>query len=171
ISSAEDMVALQPFEGAKNRTAVITVSKGTKAKMPFDYVVWKPKPEYHKLKRATQFEPNYKAVMAATSRLTCRATSVNPSDSSSPWLVAPEGFLTIADKLHGSTSLKARVGIHTFGANGIFWLKKKEDVGKRYVLVENYREGAKNKVSSFEHRVERELVYPLLRGRDVQRWS
>ena len=132
ILRVEDMVALNPFEGAQNRTSVVFAGKGAKTKMPVDYNVWSPDASYHKLKRATQFEPGPKDVIAATTQTMCCATNVNPSEVSSPWMIAPKGFLPIAEKLRGATPIKARVGIHTFGANGIFWLKLHDCAGARY---------------------------------------
>jgi hypothetical protein len=66
--------------------------------------------------------------------------------------------------------------VNTGGANAVYWVKVKKVkiFGKRpggLVPVRNITKGAKVKVPKGTRFVESALLYPLLRGRDVQRWQ
>jgi len=55
--------------------------------------------------------------------------------------------------------------------NGVYWL---EIVGKRpdgLIVMSNLTEGAKRKIENIQAAIEPDLLYPLLRGRDVHRWQ
>jgi len=63
-------------------------------------------------------------------------------------------------------------GRHTGGANGVYWLSIDAMAGKKHAFVTNYLKGAKRKVKQYTgYKIEMELLYPLLRGRDVTRWN
>ncbi|MEM4720947.1 MAG: hypothetical protein QXT73_02630, partial [Candidatus Methanomethylicaceae archaeon] len=87
-----------------------------------------------------------------------------------PWLTARPKALSALRKVLGRSDYRAHEGVNTGGANGVFWL---EVLGKRpdgLLIVRNLTEGAKRKVEQVTTVLEPDLVYPLLRGRDVQRW-
>ncbi|MCS7088976.1 MAG: hypothetical protein NZL91_09810, partial [Thermoflexales bacterium] len=172
VVHVDDMVSLNPFEGASNRTAVMVLEKGKPTKYPVPYTVWR--------KGATPLRPNTRSrftyestleeVQAATKRLNFSAEPVNPGDSTSPWLTARPKALRAVRKLLGQSDYEAHAGAYTGGANAVFWV---EPVLKRpdgLVVVRNLTEGAKIKVEEVTEPIEPDLLYPLLRGRDVQRW-
>jgi hypothetical protein len=67
--------------------------------------------------------------------------------------------------------MKHTLGLNTGGANAVYWV---DIVYKRpdgLVTVRNITEGAKVKVDEVTETIEPDLLYPLLRGRDVQRWK
>jgi hypothetical protein len=55
-------------------------------------------------------------------------------------------------------------------ANAVYWVQKTYTHPNGDVVVQNITEGAKIEVEQVSMRVEPDLLYPLLRGRDVQRW-
>jgi len=74
-------------------------------------------------------------------------------------------------KVLGASAYQAHAGAYTGGANGVYWL---EIVGQRpdgLVVVSNLTKGAKRKVDNVQAAIEPDLLYPLLRGRDVSRWQ
>ena len=54
--------------------------------------------------------------------------------------------------------------------NPVYWVQKTYTHPNGDVVVQNITEGAKIKVEQVSMTVEPDLLYPLLRGRDVQRW-
>jgi hypothetical protein len=61
--------------------------------------------------------------------------------------------------------------VNTAGLNAVFWV---EVVGLRpdgQLIVSNVLERAKKKVERVQAAIEKDLVYPLLRGADVLRWK
>lgn len=167
LAHVDDMVNLSPFEGATNRTAVMVLEKGRDTTYPVPYAVW------HKNKKGKSipFEASLNDVEDLTHAERLAAFPVDPEDVTSPWLTVPALVTGIAQKILGKSVYKAREGVNTGGANGVFWL---EIVGSRpdgYTLVRNLREGAKREVQQIEAALEPELIYPLVRGRNVGRWK
>jgi SAM-dependent methyltransferase len=162
----DDMVALQPFEGASNRTAVMVLEKGKPTTYPVPYTVWRKQGR----KRFT-YDSTLEEVTNATVRLNFAAEPVNPSDPTSPWLTARPKAIKAVRKVLGKSDYEAHEGVNTGGANAVYWV---DIVYKRpdgLVVVRNITEGAKVKVDEVTEPIEPDLLYPLLRGRDVQRWQ
>ena len=71
----------------------------------------------------------------------------------------------------GRSEYQAHEGVNTGGANGVYWLEVLERRGDGTVVVQNLTKGTKRAVAALEPTViEEDLVYPLLRGREVRRW-
>jgi len=162
----DDMVALQPFEGASNRTAVMVLKKGEPTAYPVPYTLWRKK----KGVRFT-YDSSLAEVLSATVRLNFAAEPVDPNDSTSPWLTAHPHALKAVRQVLGQSDYKAREGVNTGGANGVYWVEIIDRRPDGLVLVRNLTQGAKVKVPEVVEAVEPDLLYPLLRGRDVQRWK
>jgi hypothetical protein len=159
------MVSLQPFEGASNRTAVMVLEKGKPTAYPVPYTVWRKVGR----KRFT-YDSTLDEVTQATKRLNFVAEPVDPKDPTSPWLTARPKALEAVRKVLGKSDYEAHEGVNTGGANAVYWV---DIVCKRpdgRVVVRNITEGAKIKVDEVTEPLEPDLLYPLLRGRDVQRW-
>lgn len=164
VLHVDDMVNLNPFEGASNRTAVMVLEKGKPTTYPVPYTVWRKK----KGARFT-YESTLDEVQAATRRLQFQAEPVDPNDPTSPWLTARPKALKAARKIMGRSDYEAHAGVCTW-ANAVYWV---EPVLKRpdgLWVIRNLTEGAKVKVDEVTELIEPDLLYPLLRGRDVQRW-
>jgi hypothetical protein len=60
------------------------------------------------------------------------------------------------------------------GANpnpyGVFWLDVKQVLSNGDIIIRNLVEMGKQKIQSVEERIESDLVYPAIRGADIQRW-
>lgn len=166
----EDMVDLQPFEGATNRTAVAVFIKGKRVSYPISYQCWKKRGTGRG--SAIAFDTPYEEVTAEKITFrTWHAEPVDKDDLTSPWITARRRALRALHNVLGKSSYVAHAGSFTGGANGIYWL---EIVGKRpggLSIVANITEGAKRVIPSTQAAVEDELLYPLLRGRDVKRWN
>jgi hypothetical protein len=104
-------------------------------------------------------------------RLNFAAEPVDPNDSTSPWLTAHPHALKAVRKVLGQSDYKAREGVNTGGANGVYWVEIIDRRPDGLVLVRNLTQGAKVQVPEVVEAVESDLLYPLLRGRDVQRWK
>jgi len=165
----EDMVDLNPFEGAVNRTAILTLSKGKPVSYPVPFSRW-----FKRLAgRAGSlgFDTPYEAITAE--KITFKqwyAEPVDPTDSTAAWITAPRRVLSVLRKMRGVSEYTARKGV-TVSANGVFWLNVMGSRPDGTLIATNVNEGSKIKVSSTQFALEPELVFPLLRGRDVSRWK
>ena len=61
-------------------------------------------------------------------------------------------------------------GVNTGGANGVYWIEVLKELPNGDLLIRNLANVGKKKVKQVEAVIEPDFVYPLLRGRDVQRW-
>ncbi|MBI2876275.1 MAG: hypothetical protein HYY20_05280 [Candidatus Tectomicrobia bacterium] len=99
------------------------------------------------------------------------AQPVDEADPTSPWITGRPRALRAVKKVLGASNYQAREGVNTGGANGVYWL---EIIGRRpdrLAVVSNLTEGAKRKTENVQAAIEPDLLYPLLRGRDVGRWQ
>jgi len=69
------------------------------------------------------------------------------------------------------TQWRARSGIDTGGGNGIFWVRILESLPTGNLLIENIVEAGEKELPKIQSEVEPDLVYPLLRGKDIRRWN
>jgi len=166
----EDMVNLKPFEGAANRTAVGVFAKGRDIKYPVTYQYWKKRETGRG--SAIGFDTPYEEVTSEKITFSSwKAEPVNKRDSTSAWITARSKALRAIQKILGSSPYIAHAGSFTGGANAIYWV---EIIGTRpggLSMISNLTKGAKRKVKQTQAAIETELLYPLLRGRDVRRWT
>jgi hypothetical protein len=91
-------------------------------------------------------------------------------DSLSPWAVSRPGAGAWFEKLRGPSPHRARVGVHTGGATGVYWV----DVVERRpdsVLIRNRNLAGRTPWPAVTAEIEPDLVRTLARGRDVSRWA
>ena len=141
IWRVDDMVRLKPFGGASNWTSVVFLQKGVPTEYPVRYVKWKPKQE-------------------------CVARPADPARPASPWIVVPDGEQVAAA---GPSDYRAHAGAYSGGANGVYWLRVVGRDGAN-LIVENLHDCGKRAVESVRAVIEPDLVYPLLRWGDVERY-
>ena len=146
VLGVDDLGRMQAFPGASTRASLVVLRKGLATRYPVPYRYW----------------------LGRTERLDMVAEPVDLSDLTSPWLTAPRSVLPGLRKVLGPTGAgyRARAGVCTW-ANGVFWLEVLEEKQDGKLLVRNYTTGARRKVDQVTALVEPDLVYPLLRGRDV----
>jgi hypothetical protein len=165
VLSVDDMVDLQPFEGASNRTAAFVWHKGKPTEYPLPYLLWRRS----KGARFT-YDSTLSEVTAAANRLHFAAQPVNREDASSAWLTARRKALPAISKVLGPSDYEAHAGAYTGGANAVYWVEILQQRPDGLVVVRNITAGAKSEVQEVTEAIEPDLLYPLLRGRDVQRW-
>jgi hypothetical protein len=163
VESVHDFSSFQPFDGATNRTATIVfrISKSPTV-YPVGYVKVDLRDSRASLDTCLEGGPS----PFLTTKL---EASPIAADRTSAWSVLPKGMAKIVAKIQGVSRLTARIGAHSGGAAGVFWI----DVitrDKKLVLISNRWDAGRNKYNSVTASVEPGLVKPLLRGRDVQRW-
>src|SRR5579872_1146466 len=159
-----DLSDILIFEGAVNRTAVFVCSKETEDfEFPIKYVVWQG------ITRIDQSTP-LDEVLGSTQRIEMRAVPKDANRRSSPWLTAPNEVLPIIQKASGSNAYKGIEGVNTGGLNGCFWIEVRRRQPNGNLLIENLAAVGKNKLDEVQAVIEPDLVHPLLRGRDLQRW-
>ncbi|MFH1703553.1 MAG: N-6 DNA methylase [Nitrospirota bacterium] len=163
VLQVDDMVELNPFEGAANRTATICIQKGKTTKYPLPYMLWR------KNKQGTiPLDAQFSEVFNITRRFSFLAQPINNNDPLSGWITARKKALLAFQKIAGSSEYIAHKGVDC-SANGVFWI----DIVKRngnVLEIINLPEGAKRVIPKTSAFIEKGLVYPLLRGKDTRKW-
>lgn len=159
-----DFSAIQVFEGATNRTSVFICKRDNKDfAYPVEYIPWDGP------SRIDQ-DASLERVKEKCRARTLGAIPVDPKKRTSPWLTAPDPALRGVQKVIGKSDYKAHEGVNTGGLNGCFWIRILEKLPDENLLIENLHDVGKIKVEHVQTVIEPDLVYPLLRGRDVRRW-
>jgi hypothetical protein len=165
VLKVNDMVELQPFEGASNRTSTVVLEKGKATDYPVTYTLWqKTKPG------RIAVDSVLVEVEERTCRIDLAARPVNISECTSPWVTARLKALSALEKVIGKSDYQAHAGACTW-LNGVYWLRILERRPEGLLVVENLNDVGKKKVKQVRMVIEPDLVYPLLRGRDVGRWQ
>jgi len=169
VERVDDLTDFQPFELAGTRTACFVWRKGQPTEYPLPYYLWQKTSRGKSIPaHATLAEAR-----AATRRLQLTAQPVEPCDPTSSWLTCPAALTDALDRIRGESPYKAHEGANTGGANAIYWLEDRnasESQAPRR-SCRNIVDGAKKKVAQVEMDVESDLLYPILRGREVRRWE
>jgi len=158
-----DLSQLQVFEGATNRTSVFVCKKQNKAfKYPVSYISWSGPSRIDQDKVLEH-------VLKITSRSKLAALPVEPQEPNSPWLTAPKKSLAGIQKVVGASKYQAHAGCCTW-LNGVYWVRILRTLPDGNILIENLNDIGRIKLKKVQSSIEPDLVYPLLRGRDVSRW-
>jgi hypothetical protein len=91
-------------------------------------------------------------------------------DRGSPWAILRASARDDFMKLRGASPYSARVGVHTGGATGVYWV----DVVERRpesVVIRNRGTAGRTDYPEVTAEIETTLVRTLVRGRDVSAWT
>lgn len=122
VVQVDDMVELQPFEGASNRTTVVVLEKGAPTRYPVPYILWRKKRDLPRGQGLT-YDHTLEEVMEITRRHELHAEPVQPDDPTSSWLTAPRPALKGLRKLRGASPYTAHAGTCTW-ANAVYFVEK-----------------------------------------------
>lgn len=170
VAYVDDMSALQPFEGATNRTAVVIAERDRQTKYPVAYGYWRKKTRGSSL----AIDSELTEVSSLTTRSQWVAQPVSATDPLSPWITGRQKAVNRIARVIGPSPYHsdAREGSNTRGANGIYWVQQVGVRNDGCLLVANEVDsGRRREVQSVQVAVEPDHVFPLLRGKDVGRWS
>lgn len=109
-------------------------------------------------------------------RTECVALSIRrdePNVPKSRWVIGDTRCLEAAKSLIGANSYRARTGVFTGGANAVYYLEPLEAAPDEDGVswYRNRTERARRKAPKTCSKLEDELVYQTVRGRDIGRWE
>jgi SAM-dependent methyltransferase len=163
IEQVDDMVDLQPFEGATNKTAVVVCVSGRETKYPVPYTLWRRR-DKGRLDIDLSFEEAIQATMR--SKLTARPIA---QSLTSPWLVTKPAISNAIKKVLGKSTYKARAGC--CGWLNSVYLVHPIDLTSGLLRFNNYTANAKKEIEAVESTVEARSIFPTLQGREIRRWN
>ena len=165
VIHVDDMSALKPFAGASNRTSIVVLERGRATRYPVPYTTWRKKGRGATIPEDVSLEE----AVALTVRHRFVAEPVDEDDPTSSWITGRERALRAVRRVIGRSEYIARAGTCNW-LNAVYWLEVVACRPDGMVVISNITKGAKRKVENVQAVVEPDLLYPLLRGRDVSRW-
>jgi type II restriction/modification system DNA methylase subunit YeeA len=175
IRVVHDLVTLYPFEGAVNRTAAVVVEKVGPNDLDMvvrenlrgvKHVVWvnpsrKPIPTDKPLEEVLRETKRYDVVMVP----------LEAGKPESTWMQLTQKAVEAVRKLlTGPQHYEAHEGVNV-ALNQVYYVRiKGRTTDGRLVITNPPEPGQKKSVNQLEAAVEPDLVFPLVRGRDVKKW-
>jgi hypothetical protein len=100
-----------------------------------------------------------------------KAEPIEANEPTSPWITARPKALTAMHKAIGQSVYRAYAGSCTW-ANGIYWLKLGRTNSAGEIVATNLHDvGTRENIRKVETALEPDLLFPLLRGRNLERWK
>jgi hypothetical protein len=176
VRVVHDLVTLYPFEGAVNRTAAVVVEKVGPNELDMvvrenlrgvRHVVWvnpskKPIPTDKLLEDVLRETRRYYDLVMVP---------LEPGKPESAWMqLTPKAVEAVRKLLTGPQHYEAHAGVYV-GLNQVYYVRIKGKTPDGRLVITNPEEpGQKKSVKQVEAAVEPDLIYPLVRGRDVKKW-
>jgi hypothetical protein len=159
-----ELVTLYPFEGATNRTSFIVLEKGKRTIFPVPCVIW------HNPRSGgidTKAELNQVKGLTRQFKLSLIPIEVNKPES--PWMqITKKAYEAIKKVIGSSPWYEAHEGVKT-ALNQVYWIKIISETPNGLLITNLPLPGQKKQVKQVKQVLEKDLVYPLVRGRDVKR--
>jgi hypothetical protein len=163
VTKAHDLVSVKPFEGAANKTAAIILKKGQKTHYPIPYTLWTRKKGIGKISTSLAL----KEALPLLQKTKLFAQPMGPPTGS--WQTIAESQKELS-RIQGESAYKARQGADT-QPYGVFLVEVEKVLSNGDLIVCNLPEKGKRKVQQVEERIEPDLVFPAVRGADIERWN
>ncbi|HUT03912.1 MAG TPA: N-6 DNA methylase [bacterium] len=163
VLKGHDLVSVQPFEGAANKTAAIVLRKGRETRYPVPYTVWTRK------KGVGRIPTNLKLAEARPLLNRIRLSARPMGSISGSWQTISKSQKRLG-VIQGENAYRAFRGAST-EPYGVFWVLCEHIFSNGDLLVHNIPAKGKREVPKVQERVEADLVFPALPGRDIRRWQ
>jgi type II restriction/modification system DNA methylase subunit YeeA len=175
VRVVHDLVTLYPFEGAVNRTAAVVVEKVGPNELDMvvrenlrgvKHVVW-----VNPSKKPVTTDKPLEDVLRETRRHYVVMVPLEAGKPESIWMqLTPKAVEAVRKLLTGPQHYEAHEGVNV-ALNQVYFVRIKGRTSDGRLVITNPEEpGQKKSVKQVEAAVEPDLVYPLMRGRDVKKW-
>lgn len=163
VLQVDDMVELQPFDSATNKTSVFFCQKGVETTYPVEYHLWKKKS-----KGSIEIDMAWDEVVEKTRVKYLKAQSIDGS-LQGPWITAKPRVFKALKNVIGESVYQGRAGCCGW-LNSVYLVEIVEN-NEGVVKIRNFTAHAKKEVAEVDAFVEAKQVYPTLRGREIRRWK
>jgi len=163
VLKVNDMLKLKPFKSsAQAETSTIILKKGEETTYPVEYNIWTPK------SRLPNENERIENVIDEIDIERYDAYPHNTKDPTDIWIIMKEG----KEKKYFESGMNYYVPRHGIvnDMNGVFFLdivSKEKDI----LLVANRVEKAKKPIPKVEVQLEKDLIYPFLKPKNIKRWK
>lgn len=162
VLKSHDLVSVQPFEGAANKTALIILKKGEKTTYPLPYFLWNKKRGVGKIPTDKLFEE----IMSLLKKEQLFAKPMGSPVGSWQTLKKDQAEIGV---IEGRNFYKAWRGTES-DPYGVHLLEVVKVLSNDNLIIKNLSNIGKKKIQQVEEKIEQDLIYPALRGSDIDRW-
>lgn len=164
VLEVDDLTSFMPFEDAANKTCFFVIQGGEATRYPVKYVRWE-------LKEGSRVDDAKVGVDDTFDKAVLEARPSTP-DPLSAWTTATNRAAKEHSQVYGVSPYKAKIGVDTLGANGVYWVEPLQSSPDGFVIIQNRPASGDNKdLVVRKSAIEAELVHPIVRGRDIRgRW-
>lgn len=154
VLAVDDFSEIKPpiFTGVGTKPATLFLEKGYSTEFPVPIKRWKTR---------TQSE-------------SFRGEPTNTNLPGSPWKIGKKSLQSNSKiESRGPSDYQAYLGANTGGANGVYWLEiiGPSNESDRLIKVHNLPKSGKLELPQVEAEIEKDLIFPLLRWSDVDRFQ
>ncbi len=167
VLKVDDLSKIRAFDNATNSTALFYAQKNAENIYPIPYYLWLKRDDLKKCSFNSYSE--LREVLSQMNITEQRAIPSVGGDITSLWLTADSNSLEKMQKVLGENEYKARTGVFTGGANAVYWLSINSTKGNN-IEISNITERAKRKAESVTAEIEKEFVFPMVKGSTVRKW-
>ncbi|WP_455092795.1 Eco57I restriction-modification methylase domain-containing protein [Parvimonas micra] len=169
VLKVEDLSQIRAFENTTNSTALFFARKGLDNVYPVQYYLWEKRKDLKKISFGAYSQ--LQEVMSQVNVLEqCAIPSVK-DDITSLWITTDAKNMEIMKKVLGTNDYRARTGVFTGGSNAVYWLNVNGVLANNMITVNNIVERAKRKSEKITAEIERDFVFPMLKGSNVRKWN
>jgi hypothetical protein len=169
VKVVHDLVAIKPFEGASNRTAMFVAEKGALTNFPLPYKKW--------FKLSKEEIPQNLTLNETIKMVKIVNFYAEPLGGYKPYgevlplvTIYRKDVFNKLNKVIGRSAYRAHEGANLLPA-AVFRVKILNSIGE-LLMVENLVEkGRRQKVNKVTEVVEKDLVFPILESNDVKKWK
>jgi hypothetical protein len=165
VAKVIDLVTLYPFEGATNRTSLIVLKKSGKTVFPIPCEIW-----HNPRSGGIDTRAELKQIKELTRQFKLSLIPIEFNKPESPWMQITEKAYEAIKKVIGKSPwYEAHAGTCT-ELNQVYWIKILARDADGYLITNELEHGQKKRVRQTTTKVEGDLIFPLIRGRDVKRY-
>jgi hypothetical protein len=161
VLSVIDLSGIKVFDSCSSKSAIFTCKKGEETVYPVAYDIYSKKT----IKSANGIisQNNSRESFHITSQLAEPIGSLN-----SNWITADGHILDLIKRIISPSDYTARAGVCTWSSS-IYWVTIEKQIDN-FITIKPYNKTAKIKNNFETADIEQNLVFPLVRGRDITRW-
>jgi type II restriction/modification system DNA methylase subunit YeeA len=148
-----------------NRTSLIVIEKSGKTDFPIPCIMW-----HNPKARGIDQDAELEKVKKITKQFNMVFLPIEKGRPESPWMQMTEKAYEGIKKVIGSSPwYKAYEGVNT-ALNQVYWIQIISETPEGLLITNPPLSGQKKIVKTVKQVVEKDLIYPLVRGRDVKKW-
>ena len=161
-----DLLKLTPFKLPGAETSLIVISKGEKNKYPIKYVVWQLKNKDSAKRISFSSSLTEIRSIVKLKNLFAFPASSDPTDI---WVLDEKRERSFTSIAKSQNPYEIRHGVVN-DLNNVFFLDILGIIDDKHIIVKNSINRGKKKVREITMKIEKDLIYPVIKPRHVKKW-